>query len=550
MFSRFTRALVITCFILNLIACTNPASPTTEPSPLGEAPAISPSPNISAPIENTTEPTLPPAAESPSAHWYWAANAENLVFAVDQDGEVREIGNLPVYQKEFDAFPVDAERAVLFTDEGAQLHAHMLTLDGIQPIELPYLPVTDDFARFSWSVPAVYGKYLVLAYTTIPGSAGDAGTQADSGPLVLIDLETLTGEIVDEHVNKDAYTDAFREIRSWAHLSEDGRYLRYLNGDKNSMSLRELDLSTGTAHTIYTGVRPQKTSSILGSLPGDLWIFRNDQTLVNIHGDQTQVPVETAAYQPLRDGKAMTYSYECEDRCEIKVISPFNDMEELKFTIPWSTAVTLHNPLMNILTEDQSLVFTAEPLNRFVNAPSIVNDYPSFPQSDSPVFRLTLDGKARLIGFYAGETSSDTVPASTDGRYLFLKSVDESSYFVYDTREDRSIADIPIDPTMESYFGGATHFRENGFIIKITASTPDGTYRDSYLTYSLQTEETFHWESDTEVFDYFQDILPDGTIICELADMDTSANQLIRYDPRTHKSKTLLENAWGLITPR
>ncbi|MBK9924182.1 MAG: hypothetical protein IPP66_02725 [Anaerolineales bacterium] len=560
MFNRFIRIFLIVCFTLNLLACTNSASPTTSPATPDEAPVTSS--NTSIPIKSTTtvettattvtttEPTLTPTPKPLSAHWYWASNTEDIVFAVNQDGEVREIGNLPGYQKEFDAFPVDTERAILFTDEGAQLHAYMLTPDGIQTIELPYLPVTDDSSRSNWTVPAVYGKYLVFAYTTTSGSAGDNGTQADSGPLVLINLETLTAEIIDKHVNNDAYTGAFREIRSWAHLSEDGRSLRYLNGDKNSMSLRELDLSTGTARTIYTGIKPQKTSSILGSLTGDLWYFRGDRTLINIHGDQTQVPVETTTYHPLRGGKAMTYSYECEDRCEVKVVSPFNDKEELKYTIPWSTAITSHNPLMNLLTEDQSLIFTAVPLNRFVNTPSIVNDYPSFPQSDSPVFRLTLDGKARLIGFYTSETSSDIVPASTDGRYLFLKSVDGSSYFVYDTKKDHPVAEIPIDPNMKDYFGGSIYFRENGFIIKITASTPDGSYRDSYLMYSFQTEESFYWESDTEVFDYFQDILPDNTIICESADMNTSANRLIRYDPRTQKSETLLENAWNLITVR
>ena len=58
--------------------------------------------------------------------------------AIDQDGEKREIGTLPSAEAENipQGFQLDAERVLLFTADD-QLHAYLLTLDGMQPIELP-----------------------------------------------------------------------------------------------------------------------------------------------------------------------------------------------------------------------------------------------------------------------------------------------------------------------------------------------------------------------------------------------------------------------------
>lgn len=561
MTKNLPRMFVLASVALNLLACSFLGTPAAEPPALEVA---SPSADTTIPVENTPtdesatpivstiEPTFTPTAEPIPTRWYWAANAEKAVFAVNQDGEVRELGNLPAYQKGYKAFAVDVERAVLFTDEGGQLHAYLLTLNGFQAIELPSLSVTDGFTSSSWAVPAVYGKYLAFAYTNIRGRSSGTSAQADSGPLVLINLETLTAEIVDKRVNRDAYTDAFDEIRTWAHLSDDGRYLRYLDGDPTPMTLRELDLATGEARTVYTAAKTQKTSRILGSLTGDLWAFRTDHALVDLQGNQTKMPDAPISLRPLRDGWAMSFSVECTDQCEIKVISPFSGKGEMTYILPWSTTVMYHNPLMNLLASDQSLIVSAAPLVQLTQTPVIVGDYPDFPQLDSPVFRLTSDGKARLIGFYALETSLDTIPASTDGRYLFLRAVDGSSYFVYDVREDRSIAEIPIDRTIkvEDYFGGVIQFFEHGFIAKISASMPEGTFRNSYLMYSFQTGESFYWESETEIFEFFQDILPDNTIICNRGDMNTSVSRLVRYAPQTQTSETLLENVkdvWGLI---
>lgn len=405
----------------------------------------------------------------------------------------------------------------------------------MQPIKLPPMLVADDLARYSWSVPAKYGKYLVFAYSTVQGQSTDNNnTLADRGPLVLINLETLATEIIDELVNKDAFTSAFGESRSWAHLSEDGRYLRSLNGDLNGMDLREVDLSTGEARTIHSATTLHYTSQILGSLTGDLWAFRKDGILIDLNGDQAETDEDTQRYAPLKDGRILVFARGCDDNCEVKVLSPFNGEGELTYTVPWA-ASTFHNPLVNMLTEDQNLLFPGSSLDLLSSTPAIVDKYPSFPPYDRPVFRLAPGGSARLIGFYQEtETAMDTIPASTDGRYLLLRSVDLSSYFVYNTKEDRSVGEFPVDPSLE-YFGGSLTFFENGFITRITASTADQTYRDYYLTHSFQTGKTFSWESDLVFLDFFTDILPEGALICTAFPVDSQLSSIGGFNPETQK---------------
>ena len=85
------------------------------------------------------EPTLTPMPEPPPANWYWALeNETNKLYAIDQDGEKHEVGTLLSAEAENipQGFQLDTERVLLFTTDD-QLHAYLLTLDGMQPIEFP-----------------------------------------------------------------------------------------------------------------------------------------------------------------------------------------------------------------------------------------------------------------------------------------------------------------------------------------------------------------------------------------------------------------------------
>lgn len=540
--------VLFSLFLIVACASVAPAIPT-ETAAGTDTPV-----SVEEPIEGETAVPSPEAdftstPEPSIIRWYWAIeNDTNKIIAFNQDGETREAGSVPASESvNFRVFTVDGERAILFTDAQSQIRAYLLTLDGMRAIQLPPLTLNDDAARNSWAVPAVYGDTLVFTYVTEQSIGTPTNGMAERGPLVLIDSQALTAKVVDRYMNRDAFTFSFYETRLWAHLSDDGRYLRYLDGNMvlggelGNLSLREVDLATGEARTVYTTKEGHHTSSARPSLQGDLWVFLNDGILMDLNGNQTELM--DVRVSPMKDGRALYFNSDCDDDCEIKVVSPFSGEAELTYTLPWA-ARTFHNPLVNILTEDNSLLFSGMSLDLLSNPPAIVNEYPSFPEFDHPMFRLTPNGDARLIGFYQGiATASDSVPASTDGRYMLLQSVDLASYFIYDTQEDRAVVEIPTDPTLE-YFGGDVTFFDHGFLARVNAANADGDYRDHFLMHSFLTGESIAWvKLGSELLENCVDILPDNTLICTAFSADGMTSNVVRFNPENDEKTILLENA-------
>ena len=526
--------------IMLISASASPAASTSAPVDQVEATSTAQPADV-VPAENTAtatftpEPTLTPTPVPASPHWYWTVDDSDTakVIAVNQFGEKRELGAL----EQFDdlhttAISLDHERALLFLDADNALRVYLLTPDGMQKIALPSEPFyfNTDLWQTSRVVIAVYEDRVVFSYVTEGGS----NLMPDMGPIFLVDLTALTTKLIDETVSRGTYS----YNRYWFRASPDGRSLRYMNGDRQKMQVRELDMVTGEARTLFTTTG--SSFYIRTSPQGDLWYLVADNKIVDLNGNQTAFTDEAQAVRPLKDGKVAVYPHDCVDTCEIKVLTPFGNAAELTYHFPWTIEFdSIYNSLDQVLP-DQSLLVAGRPSAFLSKSPAIVADYPNLLGEDSPLFRLTPDGQARLVGIYTGNSSDD-------GRYTLLRASDQTSFFVYDVIADRPLFDIPIDTSLEDYLV-TVKFLDNGIIVNLSPSVPGekNVYRYFYHAYVYETSTSIAWEDVNAEIGTCTDLLNDGTLVCWFYQTDpTSINyDLIRFDPVTGAKTLLLKNAW------
>ena len=125
-------------------------------------------------------------------------------------------------------------------------------------------------------------------------------------------------------------------------------------------------------------------------------------SIVDLNGNQTDFTDESQTVRPMQDGNVAVYPRECVDDCEIKVFAPFGNAAELTYNFPWVIeSASIYNNLNQVLP-DQSLLVAGRPSAFLSKAPAAVADYPDLLEEDSPLFRLTPDGEARLVGIYIG----------------------------------------------------------------------------------------------------------------------------------------------------
>jgi hypothetical protein len=355
----------------------------------------------------------------------------------------------------------------------------------------------------------------------------------DTGPILLMDLTALTTQLIDETVSRDPYGNS----RYWFHTSPDGRYLRYMSGDQHKMDIRELDMVTGEARTLFT--TSDSSYNIRTSPQGDLWYLRADKKILELNGNQTDFTDESRTVRPMQEGNVAVYPRECVDDCEIKVFAPFGNTTELTYKFPWAIeSASIYNNLNQVLP-DQSLLVAGSPSAFLSKAPAAKADYPDLLGEDSPLFRLTPDGQARLVGIYIGN-------ASEDGRYVLLRSSDQTKFFIYDVIADRPLFDIPIDTKLEDYYLMSARFFDTGILINLSASVvgEQNVYRFFYNAYVYNTSKSIAWEDVNAEINSCPDLLEDGTLVCWFSRTDGNNFDLIRYDPTTGKKTVLLENSW------
>jgi len=460
------------------------------------------------------------------------------VIAVNQFGETRELGQLD--QEEYlnaTSITLDEERALLFIDSNDTLRVYLLTLDGMQKIALPSDPFyfNTNLSQPSRTVIAVHGDRVVFSYVTEGGS----NIMPDRGPILLVDLESLTTKLIDESVSRSPYNDN----RRWIHGSQDGRYLRYLNGDEEKMDIRELDLVTGDTRTIYTA--SGSSFRIHASPEGDLWYPDNANLILDLNGNQMDFEDETRMFSPLKDGRGLVYYWNCVDNCEIEVFAPFGGDAALTYNLPWTIESATSNVRVRQLLPDQSLLFTGMPYATLSNTPAIVETYPDLTEIDVPLFRLTPDGQARLVGIYVEDDLASTV--SPNGQFILMKSIDQTSFFIYDAVADRPLFDMPINTDLEDPLV-TVRFFDNGILANLSAAVPGtqhGVYHYFYHVYDFKTSTTLNWEDENAEISGCPDLLDDGTLVCWFYRTDSSNNfDLVRFDPTSDTKTILLENVW------
>lgn len=265
---------VLLSLAIVVAACTGPAISTSTPAVQAGSTSTS-GPTGVLPAENTAgaaatatvipEPTTAPTPVPASPHWYWAVDLDTAqVIAVNQFGDRHELGALdPADNLSTASISLDDERALLFLDRNDKLRVSLLTPDGMQQIELPADPYYFDteLSQPGRAVIAVHDDQVVISYVT----ESSTNSMPDTGPILLVNLTSLTAKLIDESVSRDPYSDN----RRWFRASGDGRYVRYLNGDQEKTDLRELDLVTGAVRTTYTTTG--SSFSIHASPQADLW---------------------------------------------------------------------------------------------------------------------------------------------------------------------------------------------------------------------------------------------------------------------------------------
>jgi hypothetical protein len=265
----------------------------------------------------------------------------------------------------------------------------------MQKIKLPDEPFyfNTELSQTSRAVVAVHGDSAVFTYVTTGAYQSQTAGAVDTGPVFLVDLKSLTATLIDKEANRDP----FDANRSWFRTSNDGRYLRYINGiaDLDKMEIRELDLVTGEARTIYTTQGPPVR--IHASPEGDLWYPDSANLIMDLNGNQMEFADEAQMFTPLKDGKGLVYSWDCVDNCEMKVIAPFGNDAALTYNLPWTIEGTTSYVKVRQLLPDQSLLFAGMSYSALSNTPAIVETYPDLTELDIPLFRLTPDGQARLV---------------------------------------------------------------------------------------------------------------------------------------------------------
>ncbi len=533
--------------VVFIFACGAPA--VSPPQPGKQVDSTS-TPQFAGSTETATTTSIPePTITSttpmpPSPHWYWGVDPDTLkVIAANQLGDRKEIGELDQADTlHASAISLDDERALLFLDNDDTLRVYLLTADGMQKIKLPSEPVyfNTELSQFSRAVVALHANSAVFTYTTIDSGQSQSMGAVDTGPVFLVDLKSLTAALIDNEVSLNPY-DA---NRVWFHASQDGRYLRYLNGiaDAEKIEIRELDLVTGTARTINTNQGPP--TRVHASPEGDLWYPDSANLILDLNGNQMDFADETQMFTPLKDGKGLVYDWDCVDNCELNVITPFGNDAALTYNLPWTIEGSTSYVNVRQVLPDQSLIFAGMSYSALSNTPAIVETYPELTRLDIPLFRLTPDGQSRLVGIY--EEGIFTSNVSPNGQYIVMRSTDHTSFFLYDAIADRPLFDIPIDPELEDPLISVKFF-DNGILAESSASEPgtkNSVYHNFYYLYDFKKAAVVNWGDINSEINTCPDLLEDGTLVCWFYRTDSTNFDLIRFDPANDTRTALLENNW------
>jgi hypothetical protein len=530
-------------------------TPETAGTPVsGVTPENDVTPEIGVtPLPSPTISPSPVPTEDPL--WTWVSDTASAnILAVNQHGEKLVVGKLAPGDFDNSHFePIDAERAFLFLTQGTRLRVFLVSLRDMREISMPGDPVQIDpnYSRNDMTVVAVYppgasgggasiGGAAVFVY---PVETEWAGTNLRPyvGPLVWVDLDTLRAEFLESSVSFEVTSP-----RSWFHTSADGRYLRYSAGDETTTMIRELDMQSASARTIYT---TRGSAYNLSTNPqGDLWRAMRDKVMVNLDGQTQPFDDSTSLPRVMADGLAVVFPRSCSADCSLKVTRPFGADPELSYRFPWPLEDGVGLTGAAYLLPNQTLIVVGAASSSFSRSYPAVDQYPGLPETDSPLFLLSPGGASRLIGSYANNEVDFRRPISGDGRYLLLKKPDQSAYFLYDAFTDGELAVFPLKPDVKRPRLGF-RFQPAGVLVKFTypkqaaSEGEDEWYVNSY-SYALGAAQV-GMDTQPDIPACFT-VLGDGSLECWALEAGGDTYNLVRFEPASGKLVPLAENVLAL----
>ena len=489
----------------------------------------------------TSTPTSTATAIPVDLVWYWTIQGENdQVMAVNQLGEVRVFDSLTLTGAEtIRIYPLDAVRGLLFVLAAGNASAYLLTPESMQTIDLgesKAMAVSEDLI-YSLDIVAWAERYAVLSFITQTSRS----RTPDNGPIFLIDLKTLTTAPLDEKVSRAISGSA----HSWFYDSPDGRYIRYLSGDKILLKVRELDLETGQSRTLA-----ETTGSpydAFASPAGDMWYLENSHLIIDVEGRQVPYDDSKLTFRPLGEGKGLVFYKTCNDNCPIRVFLPFDGQDGPAYRLPWGLLDWTYDRDANRLLSDQSLLVVGSPYLSLEGEQALLSAYPALKPTDNPIFRLTPDGQGELLGVY-DKLDPFVMPVSPDGRYLVLLDAEKTNYFLYDTQTGERLFEIPLNPALDYEYFTATYM-ERGVILDLVSrdpSDPTNRRQDLYVAYNYSLGTLYTWEDPEGSLVNCQGLEMDDTLICWNFRNDNSMFcDIVRFDLYNDSTKTvLLENVW------
>lgn len=524
------------------------ATPATSDSLTATPVALEPTlaPTTTAPATPTVAPTdtpAPTATPQPEPHWHWAIQPDTgQIVAVNQFGEANPIGApRPDLVSTALAFPLGPGRAILLADDGVSLNAYLLTSQGLDPIQLPGdLPYNAVTGAAFLKVVGVHDNAVAFWYETFGGEAGHTGTvNPPHGPLIVVNLNTLTGALVDPDVNIWFFDDP----RAWAHRSTDGRYLRYLVGDKLASRIRELDLTTGFARTVHA-LTGKVDPFVRASLDGSAWLLENDGVLLDLTTGAL-TPQNTGALwlEPLGPDLLLFAGNDCSEPCAMQLMTAAGQVLDGTYQPPWGQigALTL---LLPGRLKDGALIAATSMLDAVVGDPAIAARYPELDPMDRIVFRLEPDGASEVLGLLptTAVSPASPLPLSADGRFVVLLAPDRTTLRLLDLIERRTLADVSLPPELVDLSYSAQFF-EHGVYVSLDAETVEGAQQGLRFTYLYATGSVARLDEAEPAYTLCNDLLTDGSILCwHYPDWNGISSQFVRYSPDWSEATLLLED--------
>lgn len=566
MFRGSRHILLVTALLISACATTTNVPAATapavvEPATVGPEP-IDPTATVPAPASPTpplptttatdaasTDTPVPSVTVATAIHWHWAIHPDTgQIMAVDPVGAAHPVGEpRPDLLQTALSFPIDLERALLLVDdrEGAGPGAFLLTSTAMDPIVLPTdLPFDALRGMAIARVLAVYADRLAFSYQTFSGSSGDNGTiDPPSGPIVLVDLATRTATLVDPDINVMYFDDP----RAWAHASPDHRYLRYIAGTHEAYRIRELDLLTGEARTVYAS-SGKVTYRNFATSDGSAWVIDRDGVLLAVtDGAQTSMSTEAGIRLPYDSTTLIETLDDCEDACAVQFTPLSSGEPPSVFQLPLGRLGPLTTLLPGLLPTGDAIIGT-DLLRETASDPALSETYPGLEFLDQAVFRLSPDGGSEFLGLlpYDATVGPDPLPFSADGRYALLLTPDRAAYRLLDLIEDRSLFEVSIEPGLDSVFSHPQFF-DHGVLFAYDGETPDGKVHAAHYSYLFATGHLASMDENEPTFTTCNELLPDGSIVCwHYADWNVAETQLVRFDPSWSSSTILLDGHYPL----